>query len=96
MSKYGIDTSFVASPSQGGENNRSLFDINHYVGSCLHDILSFIEKDSDVLDSAFVLLLRNSLDAFMAKLVSDPSLAVEKHSKLPWMTDYKLGKWYFS
>ena len=81
VSKYGVHTSFVASPSQGGENDRSLFGINHYAGSCSYDISSFIEKDSDILDSAFVSLLRNSSDAFMAKLVSGPSLAVEKHSK---------------
>ena len=81
VSKYGVHASFVASPSQGGENDRNLFGINHYAGSCSYDISSFIEKDSDVLDSAFVSLLRNSSDPFMAKLVSGPSLSVEKHSK---------------
>ena len=81
VSKYGVHTSFVASPSQGGEHDRRLFGINHYAGSCSYDISSFIEKDSDILDSAFVSLLRNSSDAFVAKLVSGPSLAVEKHSK---------------
>ena len=81
VTKYGVHTSFVASPSQGGENDRSLFGINHYAGSCSYDISSFIEKDSDILDSAFVSLLRNSSDAFVAKLFSGPSLGVEKHSK---------------
>ena len=81
VSKYGVHTSFVASPSQGGENDRSLFGINHYAGSCLYDISSFIEKDSDIFDSAFVSLLRHSSDPFVAKLVSGPSLSAEKHSK---------------
>ncbi|KAG8219096.1 glycosyltransferase family 2 protein [Butyriboletus roseoflavus] len=81
VSKYGVHASFVASPSQGGESDRNLFGINHYAGSCSYDISSFIEKDSDILDSAFVSLLRNSSDAFVAKLLSGPSLAVEKHSK---------------
>jgi len=81
VSKYGVHASFVASPSQGGENDRRLFGINHYAGSCSYDISSFIEKDSDTLDTAFVSLLRRSSDAFVAKLVSGPSLAVEKHSK---------------
>ncbi|KAF8432942.1 glycosyltransferase family 2 protein [Boletus edulis BED1] len=81
VSRYGVHASFVASPSQGGENDRTLFGINHYAGSCSYDISSFIEKDSDILDSAFVSLLRNSSDAFVAKLVSGPSLAVERHSK---------------
>ena len=81
VSKYGVHTSFVASPSQGGENDRNLFGINHYAGSCSYDISSFIEKDSDILDSAFVTLLRHSSDPFVSKLVSGPSLAAEKHSK---------------
>ncbi|KAG6373915.1 glycosyltransferase family 2 protein [Boletus reticuloceps] len=81
VSKYGVHASFVASPSQGGQNDRTLFGINHYAGSCSYDMSSFIEKDSDILDSAFVSLLRNSSDAFVAKLVSGPSLAVERHSK---------------
>lgn len=81
VSKYGVHTSFVASPSQGGENDRNLFGINHSAGSCSYDISSFIEKDSDIFDSAFVSLLRNSSDPFVAKLVSGPSLAAEKHFK---------------
>ncbi|KAG9317940.1 glycosyltransferase family 2 protein [Chiua virens] len=81
VSRYGVHPSFVASPSQGGENDRNLFGINHYSGGCTYDISSFIEKDSDILDSAFVTLLRHSSDPFVAKLVSGPSLAAEKHSK---------------
>ncbi|KAJ8594585.1 hypothetical protein M405DRAFT_838450 [Rhizopogon salebrosus TDB-379] len=46
-----------------------------------HSTSSFVEKDSELLDSAFVTLLRNSSDGFMSKLVSGPSLAAERHSK---------------
>ena len=41
----------------------------------------FVEKDTDILDSAFVTLLRNARDPFVAKLMSGPSLAAERHSK---------------
>lgn len=80
-SKFGVHASFVASPSQGGSADRNLFGINHYSGSALYDISKFIEKDSDLLDSAFVSLLRNSSDPFVSKLLSGPSLAAEKHHK---------------
>ncbi|KAG1857448.1 glycosyltransferase family 2 protein [Suillus subluteus] len=81
ISKCGPHTSFVASPSQSGASEKNLFGINHYAGNCSYDVMNFIEKDSDLLDSAFVTLLRNSSDAFMSKLVSGPSLAAERHSK---------------
>ncbi|KAF4575437.1 hypothetical protein EYR40_004823 [Pleurotus pulmonarius] len=81
VSKFGVHASFVASPSIGGNQDRSLFGINHYAGSVSYDVSSFIEKDSDILDSAFVSLLRNSTDGFVSKLVSGPSMATEKHSK---------------
>ncbi|EGN94962.1 glycosyltransferase family 2 protein [Serpula lacrymans var. lacrymans S7.3] len=81
VAKLGVHTSFVASPSIGGANERNLFGINHYAGNCSYDITDFIEKDSDLLDCAFVTLLRNSTDSFVSKLVSGPSLAVERHSK---------------
>ncbi|KAG0695993.1 glycosyltransferase family 2 protein [Suillus ampliporus] len=81
ISKCGPHASFVASPSQIGASEKSLFGINHYAGNCSYDVMSFVEKDSDMLDSAFVTLLRNSSDGFMSKLVSGPSLAAERHSK---------------
>ena len=43
--------------------------------------MNAIEKDSNLLDSAFVTLLRNSSEGFVSKLVSSPSLATERHSK---------------
>jgi len=72
-SKFAVHASFVA--------DRSLFGINHYAGSASYDVAHFVEKDSDLLDSAFVSLLRNSSDAFVSKLLSGPSLAAERHSK---------------
>ena len=81
ISKCGSHASFVTSPSQVGASERNLFGINHYAGSCSYDVTSFVEKDSDLLDSAFVTLLRNSSDGFVSKLFSGPSLAAESHSK---------------
>ncbi|KIJ69713.1 glycosyltransferase family 2 protein [Hydnomerulius pinastri MD-312] len=81
VSKFGVHASFVASPSQAGASEKNVFGVNHYAGNCTYDVSGFVEKDADLLDSAFVSLLRNSSDGFVAKLVSGPSLAAEKHSK---------------
>ncbi|KAI6101709.1 glycosyltransferase family 2 protein [Pisolithus croceorrhizus] len=81
VATFGVHTSFIASPSQAGASERNLFGVNHYWGSCSYDVTHFIEKDADVLDVAFVTLLRSSSDPFVAKLVSGPSLATEQHSK---------------
>jgi chitin synthase len=78
VSRFGVHTSFVPSPST---TERNLFGISHYAGSCSYDVTGFVEKDTDILDSAFVSLLRNSSDPFISKLFAGPSLAVEKHSK---------------
>ncbi|KAJ3513631.1 hypothetical protein NLJ89_g2840 [Agrocybe chaxingu] len=80
-SKFGVHASFVASPSVGGQADRRLFGINHYAGSASYDASNFIERDSDLLDSAFVSLLRNSTESFVSKLLSGPSLAAERHVK---------------
>jgi len=80
-SKFGVHASYIASPSVGGAQDRHLFGINHYAGSSTYDISGFVEKDADLLDSAYVSLLRGSSDAFVSKLFSGPSLAAEKHNK---------------
>lgn len=80
-SKYGVHSSFVASPTTGSAADRRQFGINHYAGAASYDATQFVEKDTDLLDSAFVTLLRNSAEPFVSKLLSGPSLAVEKHSK---------------
>ncbi|KAG6809077.1 hypothetical protein H0H92_001693 [Tricholoma furcatifolium] len=76
-SKFGVHASFVANP--GHATDRTLFGINHYAGSVSYDVTSFVEKDSDLLDCAFVSLLRSSSDPFVTKLLSGPSLAAERH-----------------
>ncbi|KZS98103.1 glycosyltransferase family 2 protein [Sistotremastrum niveocremeum HHB9708] len=86
VSKFGTHASFITSPglgnpSQTGMNDKSLFGINHYAGPCAYDASHFIEKDADMLDPAFVTILRQSTESFIAKLVSGPSLAAEVHSK---------------
>ncbi|KAH9045438.1 glycosyltransferase family 2 protein [Lactarius pseudohatsudake] len=81
VSRFGVHTSFDVSPTVGGNTERNLFGINHYTGSCSYDVTGFVEKDTDILDSAFVTLLRNSGDPFISKLFAGPSLAAEKHSK---------------
>ncbi|KAF9477858.1 chitin synthase [Pholiota conissans] len=80
-SKYGVHSSFVAGPMTGSAADRRQFGINHYAGTAQYDATNFIEKDADLLDSAFVSLLRNSSEQFVSKLLSGPSLAAEKHSK---------------
>ncbi|KAG1812232.1 glycosyltransferase family 2 protein [Suillus subaureus] len=74
--KFGVHPSFVAAPTA---DERRSFRINHYAGPCSYDISNFVEKDADLLDPSFVTLLRSSADAFVAKLVSGPSLSTEKH-----------------
>lgn len=79
MTKFGVHASYVASPGVGGVADKNLFGINHYAGPCSYDVTGFVEKDTDLLDSSFVSLLRNSSDTFVSKLVSGPSLATETH-----------------
>lgn len=74
--KFGVHASFVAAQTTDG---RRSFGINHYAGPCSYDISNFVEKDADLLDPAFVTLLRSSTDVFVTKLVSGPSLSTEKH-----------------
>ena len=81
VSRFGVHANFVANPGVAGSADRNLFGINHYAGSCSYDTTGFVEKDTDILDSAFVTLLRNSSDPFISKLFAGPSLAAEKHSK---------------
>ncbi|KAI0782569.1 glycosyltransferase family 2 protein [Abortiporus biennis] len=81
VAKFGVHASFVSHPATGGIEEKHMFGINHYSGSCSYDVTGFVEKDVDILDSALVTLLRNSTDSFISKLMSGPSLATERHSK---------------
>ncbi|GAA5996871.1 uncharacterized protein JCM10292_006053 [Rhodotorula paludigena] len=70
--------SFV--PHPGGPGARTSFAVTHYGQQTVaYDAHRFVETDADALDPDFVALLRNSSDAFVAKLVSGPSLAAEVH-----------------
>ena len=55
------------------------FGIHHYGAPVNYDAHSLINHNIDVLDAQFVGLLRASSDAFVAKLVSGPSIAAECH-----------------
>ncbi|KAJ3836134.1 chitin synthase [Lentinula raphanica] len=79
QTKFGVHASFVASSAASGAANRMQFGVNHYAGNCTYDVTDFVEKDTDLLDPAFVTLLRSSSESFVAKLFSGPSLAAEKH-----------------
>ncbi|KAF8871933.1 P-loop containing nucleoside triphosphate hydrolase protein [Gymnopilus junonius] len=80
-SKYSVHSSFVASPTSGSAADRRQFGINHYAGSASYDATNLVENDADLVDSAFVSLLRASSDTFVSKLLSGPSLAAERHNK---------------
>ncbi|KAF9266073.1 glycosyltransferase family 2 protein [Marasmius fiardii PR-910] len=79
VTKCGVHASFVASPAQGGATDRGLFGINHYAGTCIYEITDFVERDTDLVDAAFVTLLRGSSEPFIAKLFSGPGVAAERH-----------------
>ncbi|OSX59590.1 glycosyltransferase family 2 protein [Postia placenta MAD-698-R-SB12] len=80
VSKFGVHASFIAGPPESASSSLQ-FGINHFAGPCQYDVHDFIEKDADILDAAFVGLLRNSTDPFVAKLMSGPSMATERHTK---------------
>ncbi|THH29875.1 hypothetical protein EUX98_g4302 [Antrodiella citrinella] len=81
--KFGNHASFISSATTAvsGVSERHMFGVNHYAGPCSYEVTNFVEKDVDIVDSAFVTLLRNSTDPFVSKLMSGPSLATERHSK---------------
>ncbi|KAG9027552.1 hypothetical protein FRB95_007619 [Tulasnella sp. JGI-2019a] len=80
-SNFATHASFVKNPAPS--SSRTLFAINHYAGPCTYDLAGFAEKNADVLDSAFVGLLRRSNDNFVSRLVSGPIMTTEKHPKDP-------------
>ncbi|KAI0089361.1 chitin synthase [Irpex rosettiformis] len=81
VTRFGTHSSFVNASSASGAEGGHSFGINHFAGSVTYDVKDFVDKDTDLLDSAFVTLLRSSSDPFIAKLISGPSLATERHSK---------------
>ncbi|KAK0190305.1 glycosyltransferase family 2 protein [Armillaria mellea] len=73
VTKFGVHASFVANPI--GATTRTFFGINHYAW--------FLFKDTDLLDSAFVPLLRNSTDPFVAQVSSLPLRSPTPISEFP-------------
>ncbi|KAI3614821.1 chitin synthase 6 [Moniliophthora roreri] len=78
VTKFGVHASFVASPP-AAPSDRGLFGINHYAGMAVYTTKEFIERDTDLVDAAFVTLLRGSQEAFVAKLFSGPGVSAERH-----------------
>ncbi|KAJ3550343.1 hypothetical protein NMY22_g546 [Coprinellus aureogranulatus] len=69
----------------GGGATSTSFTVQHFAGPVTYTAQSFVEKDADLLDASFVTLLRSSSDPFIAKLVSGPGLATERHAQDPTM-----------
>ncbi|EEB89681.1 hypothetical protein MPER_12195 [Moniliophthora perniciosa FA553] len=78
VTKFGVHASFVASPP-AAHSDRGLFGINHYAGMAVYTTKDFIERDTDLVDAAFVTLLRGSQEGFVAKLFSGPGVSAERH-----------------
>lgn len=87
-----INRSSILSSGGGGITTGSgtgkKFGIRHYAGTVSYSYRSFVEKDSDLIDSDFVRLFRSSASrdaaaSFVAKLFSGPSLAAESHPRDP-------------
>jgi chitin synthase len=80
QSKYGHHASLVSNNNPPGASpDRAQFTIAHYGSPVTYSATSFVESDTDMLDSAFVSLLRESSEPFVAKLFSGPGVAAEKH-----------------
>ncbi|KAF8324620.1 chitin synthase [Cantharellus anzutake] len=81
-SKFSVHSAF-GRPNVGSFSSAELFTISHFSGSCTYDIGGFYDRNSDLLDAAFLPLLRSSSDSFISKLFSGPTLSVETHRNDP-------------
>lgn len=79
LDQFAVHGSYVSSQAAPNQPARKVFGVNHYQGSCTYAIDGFVERDLDLFDSAFVQLLRRSVNSFVAKLFAGPSLATETH-----------------
>ncbi|KAL9934758.1 hypothetical protein V8E36_006533 [Tilletia maclaganii] len=82
LDEYAVHGSYIASSAAASSTSgaaRKAFGINHYQGSCLYAIDGFLERELDLFDSAFVIMLRKTSNSFIAKLFAGPSLATESH-----------------
>lgn len=76
--EYHAHPMFSVSP-----DDRKSFTIIHHIRQCSYDISGFVEKDADLVDPQFVKLLCSSSDSLVAKLMTGPGLATEKHQSDP-------------
>lgn len=68
---------FISRPSHS--TSQSVFGIQHWSGPVSYDASGIIQADLGLVDVEFVTLLRNSHDSFVSRLLSGPSLALDRH-----------------
>ncbi|KAN0061227.1 hypothetical protein ACQY0O_006967 [Thecaphora frezii] len=79
LDRHRAHGSYISSQSGAQQPSGPSFGVKHYQGTCLYAVDGFVERDLDLFDSAFVQLLRRSVNPFVAKLFAGPSLATESH-----------------
>ncbi|OAV96111.1 hypothetical protein PTTG_02136 [Puccinia triticina 1-1 BBBD Race 1] len=76
-SHFASHPSFISRPSHS--TSQSVFGIQHWSGPVSYDATGIIQADLGLVDVEFVSLLRNSTDSFVSRLLSGPSLALDRH-----------------
>jgi len=76
-SHFASHPSFISRPSHS--TSQSVFGIQHWSGPVSYDASGIIQADLGLVDVEFVTLLRNSNDGFVSRLLSGPSLALDRH-----------------
>ncbi|KAI9630844.1 hypothetical protein KEM48_013614 [Puccinia striiformis f. sp. tritici PST-130] len=76
-SHFASHPSFISRPSHS--TSQSVFGIKHWSGPVSYDASGIIQADLGLVDVEFVTLLRNSSDSFVSRLLSGPSLALDRH-----------------
>ncbi|CAH7686592.1 chitin synthase-domain-containing protein [Phakopsora pachyrhizi] len=76
-SHFASHSSFISRPNHS--TSQSVFGIQHWSGPVSYDISGFVEADLGLIDVEFVTILRNSSDNFVSRLLSGPSLALDRH-----------------
>ncbi|KAH9819734.1 chitin synthase-domain-containing protein [Melampsora americana] len=76
-SHFASHSSFISRPNHS--TSQSVFGIQHWSGPVSYDITGFVDSDLALVDVEFVSLLRNSEDSFISRLLSGPSLALDRH-----------------
>lgn len=76
-SHFASHSSFISRPNHS--TSQSVFGIQHWSGPVSYDITGFVDSDLGLVDVEFVSLLRNSADSFISRLLSGPSLALDRH-----------------